>query len=55
MTEGVIYLYTSPSGKHYVGQTTNESQKTIGKSAWNISNCLNGKIKEAYGFIWKFK
>ena len=22
--EGIIYRYTSPSGKYYIGQTTNE-------------------------------
>lgn len=25
MINGVIYLYTSPSGKHYIGQTTNQN------------------------------
>ena len=31
MVTGVIYLYTSPSGKHYVGQTTNEPHR---RSTW---------------------
>ena len=35
--------------------TITAAGKAIGKSAWNISNCLNGKVKAAYGFIWKFK
>lgn len=35
MVTGVIYLYTSPSGKHYVGQTTNEPHR---RSTWFSMN-----------------
>lgn len=27
MIRGIIYKYTSPSGKHYIGQTINENQR----------------------------
>lgn len=65
-----IEPYTMWRGNHYdkeveqydkamrllaIYPTITAAAKTIGKSAWNISNCLNGKTKEAYGFIWKFK
>lgn len=36
MVTGVIYLYTSPSGKHYVGQTTNEPHR---RSTWFCTKC----------------
>ena len=32
MIEGIIYKYTSPSGKCYIGQTTNESLR---RKSWN--------------------
>lgn len=34
MIEGIIYKYTSPSGKCYIGQTTNE---LLRRKAWNSS------------------
>lgn len=41
MIEGVIYLYTSPSGKHYVGQTTNEPHR---RSTWfSMTQAYAGK------------
>ena len=32
MIEGIIYKYTSPSGKCYIGQTTNE---LLRRKKWN--------------------
>lgn len=34
MVKGIIYMYTSPSGKSYIGQTTNEKAR---KKLWNSS------------------
>ena len=30
-------------------------QRTIGYFHNNISNCCNGKLKSAYGYVWKYK
>ena len=45
---GIIYKYTSPSGKIYIGQTLNIYQGGICK-------VCKGKLKSAGGFIWKYK
>jgi hypothetical protein len=34
MVRGIIYKYTSPSGKSYIGQTTNEELR---RKLWNSS------------------
>lgn len=50
---GVIYCYTSPSGKKYIGQTTNEKQRKCCWANMNIPYCsAGGKIdraREKYG------
>lgn len=45
MIEGIIYKYTSPSGKCYIGQTTNEK---IRREHWNTIGSYAGvKIDRA--------
>lgn len=39
LRQGVIYKYTSPSNKHYIGQTINEN---IRKSHHRITTAKNG-------------
>lgn len=34
--------------------STHEIERQLGYSCGNISRCCNGKIKKAYGFIWKY-
>ncbi|EJS68534.1 hypothetical protein ICW_03091 [Bacillus wiedmannii] len=29
--------------------------KQLGYSKGNISECCNGKLEKAYGYVWKFK
>lgn len=69
MVTGVIYKYTSPSGKVYIGQTTNELYRrfirdypsiadaaaAIGGVGTNISACCNGKINTYRGYKWRYK
>lgn len=31
-----------------------EAEKSFNKSSSNISNCCRGKLKTAYGYIWKY-
>lgn len=40
MITGVIYKYTSPSGKSYIGQTTNER---VRREHWNMEGPYSGK------------
>ena len=48
---GVIYMYTSPSGKKYIGQTVNESKrKSQHKNQTTKSKTLFGKAIIKYGF-----
>ena len=48
---GVIYKYTSPSGKIYVGQTINEaSRKNKHKSETSKSDTYFGKAIRKYGW-----
>ena len=42
MIRGIIYKYTSPSGKHYIGQTTNENQR---RKAFNNLNLQYAGLK----------
>ena len=35
--------------------STQEAQRQYGFHASNICKCCNGKLKTAYGYIWKFK
>lgn len=35
--------------------STNEIQRQLGFSHGNISYCCLGKLKQAYGFIWRYK
>lgn len=37
-------------------RSTREAARALGKNSnGNIANCLNGKVKTAYGYIWKYK
>jgi group I intron endonuclease len=36
-------------------RSASEAARKIGKTHGNISNCAKGKLKTAYGFIWKYK
>ena len=48
---GVIYKYTSPSGKHYIGQTINESQRKYAhKSGTSKTQTKFGKAIRKYGY-----
>lgn len=51
MIKGIIYKYTSPSGKCYIGQTTNEESR---RTDWKLSSHYAGiKINNArikYGY-----
>lgn len=48
---GVIYIYTSPSGKVYIGQTINErSRKSQHKTDTIKSNTYFGKALRKYGW-----
>lgn len=51
MITGIIYKYTSPSGKVYIGQTTNER---IRREHWNMEGPYAGekinRAREKYGF-----
>lgn len=51
MIEGIIYKYTSPSGKCYIGQTTNEK---IRREHWNTEGPYAGRkinrARKKYGF-----
>ena len=54
---GKIYIFTSPSGKSYVGQTTRDIEERFGERQLNydstpISRCARGKQKTSYGFVW---
>lgn len=40
MIEGIIYKYTSPSGRHYIGQTTNEK---VRREHWNTEGPYAGR------------
>ena len=42
MIRGIIYKYTSPSGKHYIGQTNNENQR---RKAFNNLNLQYAGLK----------
>lgn len=42
MIEGVIYRYKSPSGKYYIGQTIDESQRRV---VFLNQNCIYGGSK----------
>lgn len=51
------------SGKKIIGYDNNvsmtfnsaqEAGKTLGVSSANISECANGKYKQAYGFLWRW-
>ena len=51
MIDGVIYKYVSPSGKVYIGQTTNEKER---RSNFLNSTCIYAghkinKAREKYG------
>lgn len=50
MIEGIIYKYTSPSGKCYIGQTTDEK---VRRQHWNTEGPYAGnkidKAREKYG------
>ena len=50
MVEGIIYKYTSPSGRSYIGQTTNEK---IRREHWNTEGPYAGRkidrARERYG------
>ena len=35
--------------------STREIERQLGYKNQAISNCCNGKLKSAYGFIWKYK
>lgn len=41
MIRGIIYCYTSPSGKKYIGQTINEKRRR--RTFLNIKKCYSGK------------
>lgn len=48
---GVIYKYTSPSGKQYIGQTINESQRKYAhKSGTSKTQTKFGKAIRKYGW-----
>lgn len=59
----IVYKYTSPSGKSYIGQTSTnrqnregkEAEKITGISHSNIVAVCNGRRKTAGGFIWKYE
>ena len=37
-------------------KSTREAARALGKNSnGNIANCLKGKVKTAYGYIWKYK
>lgn len=67
MIKGIIYMYESPSGKKYIGQTINEISRKCrfrdltkcyaggGKLENARKKYGPGKLKKAYGFIWKYK
>lgn len=44
---GIIYCYTSPSGKKYIGQTRKESERRWGWNQINRNYCHGGKIDRA--------
>lgn len=49
---GIIYKYTSPSGKVYIGQTINQSMRKY-RHEWNAYNGMSGYFYNAvrkYGF-----
>lgn len=45
--EGIIYCYTSPSGKKYIGQTLDEHSRRWGFYAEHRNYCNGGKIDNA--------
>lgn len=61
-------VYTSPSGKSYIGQTTNEEYRrrmwfgtgryaaiSVGANETNIAKCCRGECKSIKNFKWKYK
>lgn len=53
----IVYKYTSPSGKVYIGQTYKSLQERAGLNGVTpgaITNCLKGKSKSSGGYIWKY-
>jgi group I intron endonuclease len=46
---GVIYRYTSPNGKHYIGQTTDEEKRKREHKSANSSQIFHSAIRK-YGF-----
>lgn len=58
----MIIGYTSPSGKSYIGQTTNEEFESVkdaaisvGANETNIAKCCRGECKSIKNFKWKYK
>lgn len=50
MFVGIIYKYTSPSGKVYIGQTRNEQSR---RQRW-LAQFVKGKDNHVFrNFIWK--
>ena len=51
MIRGIIYLYTSPSGKHYVGQTINEKRrrKLWFSASYNYAGDKINRARNKYG------
>ena len=63
---GIIYMYESPSGKYYIGQTIDnvelaeysriiDAAKDNNVSQSAISMAISGKKKTAGGYKWKYK
>lgn len=60
---GRLKRVSQTSGKKIIGyddtismtfNSATEAGKTLGVSSANISECANGKYKQAYGFIWRW-
>ena len=48
--QGIVYMYTSPSGKYYIGQTVNEtSRKSKHKLETSKSKTKFGSAIRKYG------
>lgn len=61
MIIGIIYKYTSPSGKSYIGQIIEEFESvkdaaiSVGANETNIAKCCRGECKSIKNFKWKYK
>ena len=51
----IVKQYSKNGDLLAVFSTINEAARSINKPSGHISECINGKRKTAYGFIWKTK